>query len=151
MVEPENYEEVQETIIDALIDWRDPDSGKRAIAYALKRRDASVLGYYGSAFGDVVFAYNPGFSWGVLPNGSDIDQSLATGTNHGAQIPSAETRFNSNLGVIYAWGPGIIPGRRDEEMMGPIPIDAVAPSLSKLLACPLPKDALAPPIRDMVG
>ena len=149
-VSPGNFGGIQEKIIDALIDWRDPESGKRAIAYAFKGRDAAVLGYFGSAFGDVVFAYNPGFSWGVLPNGADIGASVATGTNHGAQIPSAETSYNSNLGVIYAWGPGIKPGRRDEEMKGPIPIDEVGTSLSQLLGCPMPKDATAATIRDML-
>jgi hypothetical protein len=149
-VGPDNYSTVQEKIIDALLDWRDPATGKRAVSYALKHRDAPVLGYYGSVFGDVVFAYNPGFSWGVPPNGTDIYPSFATGTNHGAQIPSAETSYNSNLGAMYACGPGIKPGRRDEEMKGPIPIDAIAPSVSQLLGCPLPSDATAAPIRDML-
>ena len=150
-VDPKDYEAVQDKIIDALIDWRDPDSGKRAVTYALKRRDAPVLGYFGSAFGDVVFAYNAGFSWGILPDGSDIGLSIATGTNHGAQVPSAETAFNSNLGILYAWGPGIKPGKRDEEMKGPIPIDEIAPTLAHLLDCPVPKDCTAAPIREVLG
>ena len=107
-------------------------------------------GDFGSAFGDVVFAYNAGFSWGILPDGSDIGRSIATGTNHGAQVPSAETAFNSNLGVLYAWGPGIKPGKRDVEMKGPIPIDEIAPTVAHLLDCPLPKDCSAAPIREML-
>ena len=151
-VVPESeYEDIQDKIIDALIDWRDPESNKRAVAYALKKRDISVLGYYGSVVSDIMFAYNPGFSWGVLPNGKDIHPSFGTATNHGAQIPTGETAYNSNLGVLFAWGPDIKPGHRDEEMKGPILMDQLAPTLSELLDCPLPKDCTAAPIREMIG
>ena len=111
----------------------------------------AALGYYGSAVGDVMFAYNPGFSWGQLPNGEDIHPSFGSATNHGAQIPTGETAYNSNLGVLFAWGPGVKRGLRDEEMKGLIYMDQLAPTLSELLECPLPKDTTAAPIRDMLA
>jgi len=61
IVSSDDYDSVQEKIIDALLDWRDPSSGKRAITYTLKKRDLPVLENYGSEVGDVFFAHNPGY------------------------------------------------------------------------------------------
>ena len=151
IVPAENFERVQEEVIDALLDWRDPRSKKRAIAYALKLRDAALLGYWGDEAGDVQFCYNPGFVWGVNPNGAAIAPSQSPVANHGPQIVTASTGYSSMMGQLLAWGPGIARGvKRDEKAAGPIPIASVAPTVAALLGCRTPRDCVLGPIREML-
>ena len=151
-VAPADYERVQEAVIDALLDWRDPAGKKRAIAYALKLRDAALIGYWGDEAGDVQFCYNPGFVWGVNPDGAAIAPSRSPVANHGPQIVTASTGYSSMMGQLLAWGPGVARGvRRDEKAAGPVPIASVAPTLSALLGCRTPRDCQLGPIREMLA
>lgn len=93
IVEPRDYEKVQEAVIDALLDWRSPIHGKRAITYALKLRDAALIGYWGGR---------------RLATCS----SATTPVLFGARIPAARP---SPLGQLLAWGPGIAKGVKREE------------------------------------
>lgn len=65
IVEPEDYEKVQEEIIDCLLAMKNPEDGSSVVSYALKKRDAGRLGIYeGPGFdrvGDVLYAWNPGY------------------------------------------------------------------------------------------
>lgn len=65
IVEPEDYEKVQEEIINCLMSMKDPETGKNVVAYALKKKEAARLGIYeGPGFdrvGDVLYAWNPGY------------------------------------------------------------------------------------------
>jgi hypothetical protein len=147
-----DYERVQEAVIDALLDWRDPVGKKRAIAYALKLRDAALIGYWGDEAGDVQFCYNPGFVWGVNPDGLAIAPSRSPVANHGPQIVTASTGYSSMMGQLLAWGPGVTRGvKRDEKALGPVPIASVAPTLSALLGCRTPRDCQLGPIREMLA
>jgi len=133
IVPPEDYEEVQERIVDALLDWREPTSGKRAVAFALKKKDAQLIGYWGERTGDVVFIYNSGFAW-VKPTGDASVGIAERGANHGPQIPTTETGFTSNLALFMAMGPGIRKGyERDWERHGLIRLVDVVPTISHLL------------------
>jgi predicted AlkP superfamily phosphohydrolase/phosphomutase len=151
-VRAEDYEAVQEKVIDLLLDWRSPLDNKRVITYALKLRDAALLGYWGPEAGDIQLCYNPGFVWGVNPNGSAIAASSSPVSNHGPQIVTGETGYSSMMGQILAWGPGVARGvERDEAAAGPIPIAAVAPTLSRLLGCRAPADCQLGPIEEMLA
>jgi hypothetical protein len=151
-VKPEDYARVQETVIDALLDWREPATKKRAVAYALKLRDAALIGYWGREAGDVQFCYNPGFVWGVNPDKSAMAPSQSPVSNHGPQIVTASTGYSSMMGHLLAWGPGVARGvERDEEALGPIPIASVAPTLSRLLGCRIPKDCQLGVLEDMLA
>lgn len=56
------------------------------------------------------------------------------------------------MGALLAWGPGIArKGARDESRLGPIPIAAVAPTVSDLLGCRLPRDCGFAPLRDTLA
>jgi len=152
IVEPEDLEKVQEAVIDALLDWRGPIDKKRAVTYALKLRDAALIGYWGPEAGDVQFCYNPGFVWGVNPDGSAIAPSASPVSNHGPQIVTGETGYSSMMGQMLAWGPGVAKGvKRDEAAAGPIPIASVAPTLSRLLGCRTPADSQLGPIEEMLA
>lgn len=152
IVQPGEYEKVQEAAIDTLLDWRDPRTNKRAIAYALKLRDAALIGYWGPEAGDVHFCYNPGFVWGTTPDGSAIAPSKSPISNHGPQIVTAATGYSSMMGQLLAWGPGVARGvARDERALGPIPIASVGPTLSRLLGCGTPKDSQLGPLLDLLA
>jgi hypothetical protein len=146
------YEAVQEKVIDALLDWKSPLDGSRVITYALKLRDASLIGYWGPEAGDIQFCYNPGFVWGVNPDGSAIAPSQSPVSNHGPQIVTGETGYSTMMGQLMAWGPGVAKGvARDEEALGPIPIASVAPTVSRLLGCRTPADCQLGPIEEMLS
>jgi len=65
IVEPKDYEQVQEKIINCLMGMKNPENGKNVVAYALKKKEAARLGIYeGPGYdrvGDVLYAWNPGY------------------------------------------------------------------------------------------
>ncbi len=152
IVDPADYEKTQEAVIDALLDWRSPLDGRRAVTYALKLRDAALIGYWGPEAGDVQFCYNPGFVWGVNPDGAAIAPARSPVSNHGPQIVTGETGYSSMMGQMLAWGPGVARGvQRDETALGPIPIASVAPTVSRLLGCRAPAGCQLGPILEMLA
>nr|WP_163502100.1 alkaline phosphatase family protein [Halomonas socia] len=106
--------EVQTRILKALSTWYidTPQGERNVVAFALKKQDASVLGYWGYAAGDVLFAYASGFVWGVNRRGDTVAAVESAGANHGPQVPSASTVFASNHGLAILHGTGIRPGSR---------------------------------------
>jgi len=130
IVPPEDYQAVQERIIDALLSWREPATGRRAVALALKKKDAQLIGYYGDRVGDVVFIYNSGFAWGRPPDGSSASPAPG-GANHGPQIPTTRTRFSSDLAALLVQGPGVKGGyQRDAERFGLMRLVDVTPTVA---------------------
>jgi predicted AlkP superfamily phosphohydrolase/phosphomutase len=137
-VEPAHYERVVNEIINALYDWR-TDDGLRPVAFALRKKDAALVGYWGERTGDVVFIFNAGFAWGN-PGGEATVAPAPPGANHGPQVPTAETALSSNLGCWVMTGPGIKPGyRRDMERLGPARLIDFVPTLCHALG-------IAPPV-----
>lgn len=106
--------EVQTRILKALSTWYidTPQGERNVVAFALKKQDASVLGYWGDNAGDVLFAYASGFVWGVNRRGDTVAAVESAGANHGPQVPSASTAFASNHGLAILHGEGILPGSR---------------------------------------
>ena len=140
VVDPADYEAVQEEIIDALYDWKVPATGKRAIALALKRRDAQLLGFFGETVGDVILLYNSGFAW-AAPRSGTIDVARG-GANHGPQPPTAGTAMSSNLAVLMGHGPGIRAGyERDRERLGLMRLVDVVPTMCHVLGIQPPAQA----------
>ncbi|RLE94814.1 MAG: hypothetical protein DRN04_01850 [Thermoprotei archaeon] len=131
VVEDEEYEEVRRKVIEALRECRDQD-GEYAVALVLKREDAPLVGLWGPHVGDVVFVYSQGFTWGA---DSVWDGSITVGgANHGPQIPTAETEYSSNYGVLIIAGPGVKEGyERPVDFLGPAQLVDVAPTVSYLL------------------
>jgi len=142
---------VQKQILQSLLTWTDPGGGKRAVNFALRKEDAKSIGYWGPEAGDVIFAYNQGFTWGVNPDGSTTAMSRTVLANHGAGIPTQETPVSSNLGQLLAWGPKVRRGvQRDPEIQGPVKTSALGPTVAQLLGCRIPAQADAAIIRDML-
>ena len=94
IVEPgEEYEAVRQEIIDTLLTYVDPDTGKRVFSMALRREDARILGLYGERCGDVIYAIYPWF-----------------GTQHGNILPTAEWGLGTLKATIIMNGAGLKKG-----------------------------------------
>ena len=122
IVAPEDYDSVCEEVQHALGRMHVVKNGKvlNAISMALKKSDAVGIGYWGQYAGDVIFAYNTGFVWGVSAKGETICPVESPGANHGPQKPTARTETASNYGVFLTYGHGIRKGYlRDIDRDGP--------------------------------
>ncbi len=122
IVEPgAEYEQVREEIIRALLDYRDPETGQRAITLALRREDARMMGLYGDMVGDVVYAVEPGF-----------------GGNHGPHLTTAKFSQGSLQPLLVLHGPGIKRGYRLERNAW---LTDIVPTVCYLMQLPMPRDA----------
>lgn len=112
LVAPERIESVKTQILKALTTWYvdTPDGERNVVALAVKKQEASVLGYWGERAGDVLFAYAPGFVWGSNVHGDTVAEVTTPGANHGPQVPTASTAFASNHGVAIFHGAGVRQG-----------------------------------------
>jgi len=147
IVEPENYEKVQEEVIDALQTWRDPDNGKLVMSFAMKKRDAQLFGYWGDRTGDVIFTANHGYFWGGVadleahPGATVADGPPIHSAHHGTSLPTDRTGTRSNMSTFIVWGPGIKAGySRDPEKRGFVRLMDVVPTISHLLGFQPPKE-----------
>jgi predicted AlkP superfamily phosphohydrolase/phosphomutase len=133
IVPADQFRAVQNEIIDALLDWRDPISGRRVIALALRLEDAQIIGYWGADNGDVVCVFDHGMAWGA----TDGERSVDAGgiAMHGSQIPSYERGLWSTTGSMILAGPGVRGGgyERDWRRYGMIREVDVAPTICHLL------------------
>jgi len=121
IVEPEDYEKMQREIIEALYTYVDPTTGTRPVALALSKRDARILGLYGDAVGDVIYAVYPEF-----------------GGQHGQQLATAEWGVGKLKSLLIFEGPGIKKGWRMERTCG---LTDIVPTFCYLMNWPLPEQA----------
>ena len=121
IVEPEDYEKVQQEIIDALYTYVDPETGKRPISLALSKQDARILGLYGDRVGDVIYALYPWF-----------------GGQHGHILPTAEYGVGSLKGLFAMSGPGIKKGYRLQRTVW---LTDIVPTICYLLDFPVPEQS----------
>jgi len=121
IVDIEDYEKVQQEIIDALLTYVDPQSGKRPVAMALSKKDARILGLYGDGIGDVIYALYPWF-----------------GGQHGPILPTAEWGIGSIKALLTMTGPGIKKGYRLERTVW---LTDIVPTICYLLNLPMPAQA----------
>jgi len=155
IVATSDYERVQESIIDALVGWRDPVNDRRPIALALKLQDAQIIGYWGPVSGDVVFVMNRGYGWGKaysLTESSGIASIGATDTAiHGSQIPTSETAELTNMACCLLSGPGIRTGyERDAERWGLMRMIDMAPTFAHLLGLRPPRHSTGAVLHDLL-
>jgi predicted AlkP superfamily phosphohydrolase/phosphomutase len=121
IVDPEEYDEVRDEIINALYDYTDPKTGKKPIAFALRREDARILGLYGDRVGDVIY--------GVRPEVSG---------EHGRQLTTGEYGVGSMKGLLVMYGPNI---KKGYVLKRTVWLTDVTPTICYLLGLPFPKNA----------
>jgi predicted AlkP superfamily phosphohydrolase/phosphomutase len=119
-VDPEEYDELVEKIIDDLLCMRDPHNGRRPVALALRREDMPVLGLYGDHVGDIYFTFNP--SWTRV---------------HGTQLTTSTYKGTSVGCLFMAAGPGI---RKGAVIERPVSVIDIVPTICHLTDIPVPKD-----------
>lgn len=118
IVDPTDYATVQQQIIDALYTYVDPETGKRPVALALTKQDARLLGLYGEAVADVVYAVYPWF-----------------GGQHGSILPTVEWGIGSLKGLLVFNGSGIKQGVKLERTVG---LQDIVPTICYLMDWPIP-------------
>jgi len=122
IVEPgEEYEQVRNKVIDALLSYKDPKTGKHPYALALRREDAKIIGLKGNRIGDIVYALNPEF-----------------GHEHGQQLPTARYGMGTMEAVLIMSGPGI---KKNYKLKSIRWLVDVAPTISYMMNMPPPRDA----------
>ena len=62
IVDPKDQYDLEAEIISALYNYRDPRTGRRVVAVALRNRDAAVLGLGGPECGDIIYFMEEGFN-----------------------------------------------------------------------------------------
>ncbi|MBT4637191.1 MAG: hypothetical protein HOK67_11670 [Deltaproteobacteria bacterium] len=122
IVEPEDYEKVQQEIIDTLYTYVDPATGKRPIALALTRRDARMIGLHGENVGDVVYAVYPWFGDG----------------QHGPTLPTAEYTIGKCSVLFNMSGPGVKQGVQLDRTVW---LMDLVPTVCYVMGWPVPEQA----------
>lgn len=121
IVEPADYEKVQQQIIDALYSYVDPTTGRRPVSLALSKQDARILGLHGDRIGDVVYAIYPQY-----------------GGQHGPHLPTAEWGIGKLKAMQVFYGPGFKKGYKLERTSG---LTDIVPTICYLMNWPLPAQA----------
>ncbi len=118
-VPADQYEEVQDRIIDALTAYREPHSGRNPFALILRKEDARIIGLYdhlGRDVGDVIYAFRTGY-----------------GRDHGQLLPAA-TLGGQTIKSLLIWrGPGIKAGATLERTLW---LTDVAPTIAHIMGWP---------------
>ena len=119
IVEPEDKYKLEEEIIDALYNYRDPKTGRRVISIAMRNKEGALLGLSGPEVGDIVYWLEEGFS-----------------RVHGDSLPTHEGFFNTSVAPIFiAAGSGIKEDYYTERMIREVD---VAPTISAVLGLRMP-------------
>jgi len=93
IVEDADYETVRKQIIDALYDYKHPETGERPVMCAIPKEDAQVFGMGGAQAGDVVYVLKPEYM-----------------AEHGYGFPTGESGCGSLKNVMIWRGPGVKKG-----------------------------------------
>jgi hypothetical protein len=159
-VDPAAYEPLRARVIELLHDLRDPASGQRLVARAVRREEAAPLGLWGDRVGDVVYWMAPGFSgdfnWSPLtPDGTvvcdlpgvhDIQAEYGEGkfiahkfqSVHGCGDPAAALGMGTEEAILAMAGPRI----RAKPSQASIPdLTCVVPTICQATGLPRPDQA----------
>lgn len=120
IVEPEQYEEVRRQVIAAIMEYREPQTGRHPFTLALTREDAEMINLWGDLVGDVVYAVRPEFDGA-----------------HGRHLPVSRLGISGQHSTFVMAGPGVRSGVALERQVRVID---VAPTLCHLLGLPMPRN-----------
>jgi predicted AlkP superfamily phosphohydrolase/phosphomutase len=121
IVATEDYESVRDRIIDALLDYRHPETGARPVLLAVRKEDATVFGMGGAQAGDVVYALKPEYMG-----------------EHGYGFPTGESGCGSLKNVLIFRGPNI---KKNYKYTRPRWLADIVPTLCYATGNPVPEDA----------
>lgn len=121
IVEPDDFEKVQQRIIHALTTYVDPDTGRQPFALAVTRENAEMLNLWGDLVGDVVWAVHPEYD-----------------ACHGRHLPAVSLGIGGQHTTFIISGAGV---RNGVALQGQARSVDIAPTLAYLLGVPQPRDA----------
>jgi predicted AlkP superfamily phosphohydrolase/phosphomutase len=149
IVKQSEYEETRERVIDILNSIKDPETGERVIALALRREDAEIFGHYGSRAGDILYLFKEGYS-NKFSNGiTGIDpraipesgfETVTEGPEYGrhhSYLPTTRYCGCSVRAIYIMSGPGI---KKNYRRRTPIRTIDVAPTMAFIAGIPFPRD-----------
>ena len=126
IVEPEDYETVRSQIIDALLDYRHPETGERPVLLAVRREDAKVFGMGGAQAGDVVYVLKPDYM-----------------AEHGYGLPTGESGCGTLKNLLMFRGPNV---KKNYVYTRPRWLADIVPTFCYMTGNPIPADAEGAPI-----
>jgi len=144
-VAQDDYEKVQEEIIDVLLNVRDPQNGKRCFSLAIKKQHAAYFGLWGDRAGDILYFMNPGYTaewWGLTNDLKEVEKmghEIKSGPNydapsyrseHGGSLPSVRYGRGGELAVFAVCGKSIRKGYRRNV---PIRLVDITPTICYLM------------------
>jgi len=121
IVKPSDYDAVCDEIIGVLYDYTDPKTGKKPIAFALRKSDARIIGLYGDYVGDVVY--------GVRADAAG---------EHGRQLTTSDYGVGDMHGLLIMAGPGV---RKGIELERTVWLTDIVPTICYLTGFPPPAQA----------
>ena len=121
IVKPEDYDAVCDEVVRVLYDYTDPKTGKKPVAFALKKSDSRIIGLYGDRVGDVVY--------GV---GADV------AGEHGRQLTTGDYGVGDMSGLFIMAGPGV---KKGIELERTVWLTDIVPTVCYLTGFPVPAQA----------
>ncbi len=119
IVAKKDYRAVQQEIISALHEYRDPTTGQHPFSLALTREDAEMINLWSDLVGDVIYALRPEFDGA-----------------HGKHMPSTTFGTGGQHSTFVMAGAGV---RRAGKLGRQVRVVDVAPTVCYLLGVPMPR------------
>ncbi len=127
IVDPKDQYALEEEIISALYNYRDPRTGRRSVAIALRNKDGIILGVSGPLYGDILYFVDEGFN--IIHN-----DSLSTQVGY----------FDTSVSPIFvAAGKGIKAGFTTDRVIREVD---VAPTMAALGGVRMPAQCEGAPV-----
>ncbi len=156
-VAPEDYEKVQEQIIDALLDYRCPVTGKCPFSFVIRKQDAGMLGFNQNSVhcGDVLYALRAGY-WSDIRyknfeddfSSENFKQKVAYVSMgmHGDIIPGGHYKGHSDMALFMGIGNEFKKGYEFEKVFK---LTRVASTIAQLIGIPAPANSEGAPLLDV--
>jgi Uncharacterized conserved protein len=132
IIDPEDKYQVEEEIMTALYNYKDPETGQRVIALALRNKDAYILGMGGPECGDIIYFKAEGYTY-----------------DHGDNLSTTYGVQNTSVSPIFvAAGPGIKENHITERIIREVDL---APTMAVLGGVRMPKQCEGAPIYQILA
>ena len=133
IVEPEDQYALEEEIINALYNYRDPKTGRRIISLAVRNEDALPFGMGQAGMGDIIYFLEDGFH-------RVHGDSWSTRRDHGGHHTSVSP-------IFVAAGSGIKQGYKTDRVIRQVD---VAPTITTLLDVRMPAQCEGAPVYQII-
>lgn len=133
IVEPEDQYALEEEIINALYNYRDPKTGRRIISLAVRNEDALPFGMGQEGMGDIIYFLEDGFH-------RVHGDSWTTRRDHGGHHTSVSP-------IFVVAGSGVKPGCKTDRVIRQVD---VAPTIATLLGVRMPAQCEGAPVYQII-